>query len=152
QLKGLVPNLTADADRRKAAVKTLDELISIYEDDEEAWFARAKLADWGVNQIPFYKALLRVNPLHPGANHELVHIYEGTQRPALGWVNAEAYIKSSPGIPHPWHMQAHLAMRLGRWDATTDRSCKAIELERQYHREMGLKPRDDYQFDHHLET
>jgi tetratricopeptide (TPR) repeat protein len=49
-------------------------------------------------------------------------------------------------------MQAHLAMRLGRWDATTDRSWKAAELERQYHREMGLKPRDDYQFDHHLET
>jgi tetratricopeptide (TPR) repeat protein len=152
QLKGLVPNFTADADRRKAAVKTLDELISIYEDDEEAWFARAKLAEWGVPQILFYKALLRVDPLHPGAHHELVHIYEGTQRPALGWVHAEGYIKSSPGIPHPWHMQAHLAMRLGRWDATTDRSWKAAELERQYHREMGLKPRDDYQFDHHLET
>ena len=68
-----------------------------------------------------------INPLHPGANHELVHIYEGTQRPALGWPHAEKYIESSPGIPHAWHMQAHLAMRLGKWDKTTDRSASAIE-------------------------
>jgi tetratricopeptide (TPR) repeat protein len=162
QLKGLIDKLTKDDDRRRAAVKTLDELISLYEDDEEAWFARAKLAgdgklgpfstDGRLPEIPFYKALLRINPLHPGANHELVHIYEGTKRPALGWVHAEGYIKSSPGIPHAWHMQAHLAMRLGRWDATTDRSCRAIELEKQYHREMNVKPRDDHQFDHQLET
>ena len=32
--------------------------------------------------VPFYKALLRINPLHPGANHELVHYYEGSRRPA----------------------------------------------------------------------
>ena len=64
---------------------------------------------------PFYKALLRVNPLHPGANHELVHFYENVQRPALGWPYAEGYIKSSPGIPHAFHMQAHLAMRIGKW-------------------------------------
>ncbi len=162
QQKGLIDNLTKDEDRRRAAVKTLDELIALYEDEEEAWFARAKLAgdgkpgpqsgDGRVPEIPFYKALLRINPLHPGAHHELIHIYEGTRRPALGWVHAEGYIKSSPGIPHAWHMQAHLAMRLGRWDHTTDRSWKAAELERQYHREYNLKPKDDYQFDHHLET
>jgi tetratricopeptide (TPR) repeat protein len=49
-------------------------------------------------------------------------------------------------------MQAHLAMRLGRWDKTTDRSWRAIELEKQYHQELGVKPREDHQFDHHLET
>ena len=103
------------------------------------------------NEVPFYKALLRVNPQHPGAHHELVHIYEQTQRPGLGWVHAEGYIESSPGIPHAWHMQAHLATRLGRWDKTVDRSWRAIELEKQYHQELGVKPRDDHQFDHHLE-
>jgi Tfp pilus assembly protein PilF len=101
--------------------------------------------------VPFYKALLRINPLHPGANHELVHFYENCQRPALGWVYAENYIQSSPLIPHPFHMQAHLATRLGRWDKTSDRSARAIELERAYHKEQNVKPKDDHQFSHHLE-
>lgn len=162
QLKGLVGTFDKEEGKKNAASRTLDELLSLYEDDEEAWFARAKLAGDGrpgplsgegrIPEIPYYKALLRINPLHPGANHELVHIYEGTKRPALGWTHAERYIKSSPGIPHAWHMQAHLAMRLGRWDHTADRSWKAVELEKQYHQEMNVRPRDDHQFDHHMET
>jgi tetratricopeptide (TPR) repeat protein len=163
QMKGLEGKFANDDDKRRAAVRTLDELLALHDDDEEAWYARARLAGDGkpsylsngmarVAEIPFYKALLRVNPLHPAANHELVHIYEGTQRPALGWPHAEKYIESSPGIPHAWHMQAHLAMRLGKWDKTADRSVRAIDLEREYHRVMNVQPKDDHQFDHHLET
>ncbi len=150
QEKGLVGAIAEDQ-RRKAAAKTIDELLTLYDDDEEAWFQRAQLADSGLAAVPYYKALLRVNPLHPGANHELVHYYENTKRPALGWGNAENYIRSSPGIAHAFHMQAHLATRLGRWDKTSDRSARAIELQRAYHKEMAVKPADDSQFNHHLE-
>jgi tetratricopeptide (TPR) repeat protein len=82
----------------------------------------------------------------------LVHFYEGSQRPALGWVYAENYIQSSPGIPHAFHMQAHLATRLGRWDKVSDRSSRAIALERAYHKQMNVKPSDDHQFVHHLQV
>src|SRR5207248_2132440 len=58
---------------------------------------------------------------------------------------------SSPGSPHPFHMQAHLATRLGRWDKTADRSSRAIELEREYHKFQNVKPSEDFQFTHHLE-
>ena len=94
--------------------------------------------------MPFYKALLRINPLHPGANHELLHFYESYRpaRPRLG-STPRTTSKSSPGIPHPFHMQAHLATRLGRWDKTSDRSAHAVELERPYHKEMDVKPRED---------
>src|SRR5262249_30816622 len=128
------------------------------DDDEEAWYYRAQLAGgqglFGgkASSVPFYKALLKVNPLHPGANHELLHFYENFRRPALGWVYAENYIKSSPGLPHAFHMQAHLATRLGRWDKTSDRSAKAIELQRAYHKREGVQPREDSQYSHHLET
>ena len=157
QEKGLVPGV-GDADaRRAAAIATIDNMLAVYDDDEEAWYYRAQLAcggkDFGgdVASVPYYKALVRLNPLNPGANHELLHFYEGYQRPALGWVHAENYIKSSPGIPHPFHMQAHLATRLGRWDKTSDRSAHAVELERAYHKEMNVKPGEDSQFSHHLE-
>jgi len=157
QEKGLLPGVGDAEARRKAAIATIDNMIALYDDDEEAWYYRAQLAGGAglfggaASSVPFYKALLRINPLHPGANHELLHHYENTRRPALGWVYAENYIKSSPGIPHPFHMQAHLATRLGRWDKTSDRSAHAIELERAYHKEMNVAPRDDPQFDHHME-
>ncbi len=152
--KGLLG--TATDDRKKKAAAALDEMLIIYDDDEEAWFARGALFGGtfggGNEGVPYYKALLRINPIHPGANHELVHFYENTRRPALGFPYAEGYIESSPGIPHAWHMQAHLAMRIGKWDKTTDRSAKAIELQQKYHKEQNVKPSEDHQYAHHLET
>jgi tetratricopeptide (TPR) repeat protein len=158
QEKGLAPGVGDPEKRKKAATATIDDMIALYDEDEEAWYYRAQLAGGDglfggkASAVPFYKALLRVNPLHPGANHELVHFYENFRRPALGWPYAEAYMKSSPGIPHPFHMQAHLAMRIGRWANTTNWSSHAIELEKAYHKEMNVKPSQDAQYAHHLET
>lgn len=159
QEKGLAPYASGDANaHKKAATETIDTMISLFDDDLEAWFYRAQLGG-GQNlfggtmaSAPFYKAMIRIDPMHPAANHELLHHYENIQRPALGWIYAENYIKSSPGIPHPFHMQAHLATRLGRWDKTSDRSTHAVELERAYHKEMNVKPAEDHQFSHHLEV
>jgi tetratricopeptide (TPR) repeat protein len=149
--KGMMPGTGPD-DRRKKAQQTLDELLTLYPDDEEGWFARAQLGDGQHGRAAFFHALLRVNPLHPGANHEFVHLYENIRRPALGWPYAEGYIKSSHGIPHAFHMQAHLAMRVGKWTQTTDWSWKAIELQKAYHKVQNVKPADDHQFFHHMET
>src|ERR1700730_12718838 len=84
QEKGMAPGVGPN-ERKKKALKTLDELLTLYDDDEEGWFYRARLtqSDDGMAAVPYYKALLRINPLHPGANHELVHYYENLQRPAL---------------------------------------------------------------------
>ncbi|MBY0515060.1 MAG: hypothetical protein K2P78_14300 [Gemmataceae bacterium] len=151
QQQGMWPNTPPDQ-RQKLAAQTLDELLTLYDDDEEGWFWRASVADGPNGKSPFYKALLRVNPLNPGANHEFVHFYENVRRPALGWPYAEGYIKSSPGIPHAFHMQAHLAMRIGKWGTTTDWSWKAIELQKAYHKYQDVKPGEDHQFNHHMET
>jgi tetratricopeptide (TPR) repeat protein len=153
--KGLMGTASVD-ERRKKAAQTLDEMLTIYDDDEEAWFARGAMLggfQGGPNEgIPYYKALLRVNPVHPGANHELVHFYEGSKRPALGWPYAVGYMDSSPGIPHAFHMQAHLATRIGKWEHTSDWSSRAVAMEREYHRVQGVPANDDHQYSHHLET
>jgi tetratricopeptide (TPR) repeat protein len=149
--KGMAAGVTPE-NRKKEALKALDELLTLFDDDEEGWFYRAQLAEGPNAGVPFYKALLRVNPLHPGAHHELVHHYENIKRPALGWPHAVGYIQSSPGIPHAFHMQAHLGMRIGKWDKTTDWSLRAIELEEAYHKEQNVKPAEDSQFPHHLQT
>jgi hypothetical protein len=157
QQKGQAPGSGDGEARKRKAIATIDNLLALYDDDEEGSYFRAQLAGgqggFGgvISAVPFYKSLLRVNVLHPGANHELVHFYENFRRPALGWTYAENYIKSSPGIPHPFHMQAHLATRIGRWAKTSDRSAEAIRLERAYQKEMNVKPSEDHQYSHHLE-
>lgn len=144
--------------RLKAAADIIDQAISQYDDDQELWFTRAQIAcnyrTFGGNasSAPFYKALIRINPNHPGANHELVHFHEGQQRPALGWPYAEGYLLSSSGIPHAQHMQAHLATRIGKWDKTSDRSTRAVELELAYHKALSVKPSEDHQYGHHVQT
>lgn len=150
QEKGMLPGVTPE-ERKKKAAASLDELLALYDDDEEGWFARAQL-NGGYEGAVFYKALLRLNPIHPGASHELVHYFENIRRPALGWPFAEAYIASSPGIPHAFHMQAHLGTRIGKWSKTTDWSARAIELQLAYHKTMSVRPNEDWQFAHHLET
>src|SRR5262245_43502999 len=151
QEKGMWPGVGPD-ERKKKAQQSLDELLMLHDDDQEAWFWRAQLAEDGNAKAVYYKALLRVNPLHPGANHELVHYFENVRRPALGWPYAEGYMSSSPGIPHAFHMQAHLAMRIGKWGETTNWSWKAIELQIAYHKHQGVEPREDHQFNHHMES
>ncbi|HEY3788789.1 MAG TPA: tetratricopeptide repeat protein [Urbifossiella sp.] len=151
QEKGIWPGTPPDQ-RNKRAAASLDELLTLYDDDQEGWFWRSQVAEGMNGKVPFFKALLRVNPLHPGANHELVHFYEAIKRPALGWPFAEGYIKSSPGIPHAFHMQAHLATRIGKWGPTSDWSWKAVEMQKQYHAYQGVAPYEDYQFNHHMAT
>lgn len=149
--RGMWPGVKPD-ERTKKAQATLDELLTLYDDDEEGWYARALIAEGSNAKAPLYKALLRINPRHPGANHELVHFYENIRRPALGWPFAEGYMASSPGLPHAFHMQAHLAMRVGKWQHTTDWSARAYAMEKEYHARQGVKPADDHQFRHHMET
>jgi hypothetical protein len=151
QERGNWPDVKPE-DRKKKATDTLNELITLYEDDEEGWYARAQIAEGPNAAVPFYKALLKINPIHPGANHELVHHFENIRRPALGWPHAEKYMDSSPGIPHAFHMQAHLAMRVGKWTHTSDWSKRAYQMEKEYHQFQGVKPGDDHQFNHHMET
>jgi tetratricopeptide (TPR) repeat protein len=150
QEKGNWPDVKPE-DRKKKATDTLNELLTLYEDDEEGWFARAQIAEGPNAGVPFYKAVLRLNPVHPGANHELVHHYENIRRPALGWPHAEKYMESSPGLPHAYHMQAHLAMRVGKWANTCDWSKRAYLMQKEYHRFQGVKPGEDHQFNHHMD-
>ena len=157
QEKGMEAGVGDQEARKRAAIATLDDLIAEFPADQEAWWMRGQLAGgfalFGGTKAtaPFYHAILRINPLHPGANHELTHFYEQIRRPGLGWPYSQAYIASSPGLPHAFHMQAHLGTRIGRWNITGDQSFRAIEIQKAYHKDVGVTPSEDHQYSHHLE-
>ena len=74
----------SSASRRPSPPST--SLLAQYDDDEEAWYVRAQLSGGGggcsagrCRRCRSTRRCCSVNPLHPGANHELVHFYENVQ-------------------------------------------------------------------------
>ena len=41
---GLLPGVGNGEERRKKAIATIDEMLALYDDDEEAWYFRAQLS------------------------------------------------------------------------------------------------------------
>ncbi|MBM3461453.1 MAG: tetratricopeptide repeat protein [Armatimonadetes bacterium] len=116
---------------REQFLDTLDGALIAYPDDVELWIWRGKVyGDYGHTEsstkvqvlagIPFQLHAQRAHPEHPAPNHELIHGYEAIVRPALGWKYTVMFRRAAPNMPHAHHMQAHLAMRLGRWDDAID--------------------------------
>ncbi len=112
--------------KREEFLDALDAALVAYPTDAELWTWRGKVfGGYGFGTgspqgIPYQLATLMINPEHPSPNHEMVHAYEGLDRPALGWRFTEAFRASAPNMPHANHMQAHLAMRIGRWQDAID--------------------------------
>lgn len=116
----------AGPSKREQFLDALDGAIAAYPDDVELWIWRGKVygtygqGPGNVQCMPYELAAVRMHPEHPAPNHELIHAYEGIDRPALGWPYTEGFRRAAPNMPHAHHMQAHLAMRLGRWQEAID--------------------------------
>ena len=131
-------------DRREEFLDAIDAAIVAYPDDVELWAWRGKVHGTGVECIPYQIAAYKIQPTHPSPNHELVHAYEGVDRPALGWRHTLGFRESAPNMPHANHMQAHLAMRLGRWQEAID--CTRTSREKSLAGFPELDP------SHHIDT
>ncbi|MHB2019568.1 MAG: hypothetical protein ACYCW6_21705 [Candidatus Xenobia bacterium] len=118
---------------REAFLDALDGAICAYPDEIELWVWRGKVyGDYGQgpeDETPSMKVLagmsfelaaVAMRPDNPSPNHELIHDYEAINRPELAWPYTVGFRKDAPNMPHANHMQAHIAMRLGRWDDALD--------------------------------
>ncbi len=60
------------------------------------------------------ESVLAVEPLHPGAHHYTIHLWDGhKQDQALE--SAALFARSAPGIAHAWHMPGHTYTGLRRY-------------------------------------
>jgi peroxiredoxin len=110
--------------RARASIKALETIVSDYPDDVEA---KAFLAwacyhfnDKGL-AISSHQAVdsiigevLRANPMHPGAHHYRIHLWDA-EKAARGLTSAALFGPSAPGIAHAWHMPGHIYTKLHRY-------------------------------------
>lgn len=117
------PNNSADTERHRAFVRSLEQLIEEYPDDLEAKaFLVWKIWD---NQgrglrITSHTAVdalanevLAKDPMHP-VHHYRIHLWDGEkERRALN--SAARCGQGSAGIAHMWHMPGHIYSKLNRF-------------------------------------
>jgi peroxiredoxin len=110
--------------RARASIKALETIVNDFPDDVEA---KAFLAwacyhfnDKGL-AISSHQAVdsiiaevLRANPMHPGAHHYRIHLWDG-EKAARGSSSAMLFGPSAPGIAHAWHMPGHIWTKLHRY-------------------------------------
>jgi peroxiredoxin len=58
--------------------------------------------------------VLQVEPMHPGAHHYRIHLWDGV-KPIRAEKSAALYARTAPGIAHAWHMPGHTYTGLKRY-------------------------------------
>jgi len=86
--------------------------------DARAWLAQA---NWENGKLTsrvtvdlLIDSVLQVEPMHPGAHHYRIHLWDDV-KPAWAEKSAALFGKSAPGIAHAWHMPGHTYTALHRY-------------------------------------
>jgi peroxiredoxin len=111
--------------RAHATIKAIEAIVAEHPDDVEA---KAFLAwacfNFNDKGLPISShgavdaiiaEVLRVNPMHPGAHHYRIHLWDG-EKPSRALDSAALFGPSAPGIAHAWHMPGHIYSKLHRYD------------------------------------
>lgn len=77
------------------------------------------------------QAVLAKNPLHPGANHYLIHVAEAV-RPELAVQAADRLLNLMPAAGHMQHMPSHIYIRVGRYHDGSLSNQIAIKADQEY--------------------
>ena len=112
-----------DKDRRQNWLKGLETIVQDHPTDLDAraWLAMVTWENAGQDGIGSRQAvdtllgtILDVEPMHPGAHHYRIHLWDGT-KPIRAVHSAALYGKAAPGIAHAWHMPGHTYTGLKRY-------------------------------------
>jgi len=85
------------------------------------------------------EAVLRRNPLHPGANHLYIHAVESSPAPERGIASAQRLMALQPAAGHVVHMPGHIWLAIGDFDNAVAVNERAAEVDRRYFAQTGVQ-------------
>ena len=147
----------ADKSRRTALVKALEKIVFEFPDDIEAKaFLVSQAWDNSQHAMPItsHAALaalagevLAKNPMHPGAHHYLIHLWNNEDdRRALKSAALDG--QSAPGIAHIWHMPGHTFTKLRRYADAAWQQEAAARTDHAYMIATKLMPEQIHNYAH----
>lgn len=96
------------------------------------WQANGQAQPWSAGIIALLSRALVLQPEHPGANHDWVHLMERSPTPQLALAQADRLTTLVPGCGHLLHMPAHIYMRLGRYADASAANERSITADLRY--------------------
>ena len=112
--------------RKENHLLALETIVQDFSEDIDAraWLAmvtwqnssNAARASIGSRQAvdTLLDTVLQVEPMHPGAHHYRIHLWDGV-KPRRAEKSAALFGKAAPGIAHAWHMPGHTYTGLQRY-------------------------------------
>jgi tetratricopeptide (TPR) repeat protein len=94
--------------------------------------------------VALLEQVIAADPDHVGANHYLIHAYEGSATPEKAWRAAELYPQLVPNIPHALHMPAHIFVQSDRVEDASKALTAASANELMYMNADALYPPGHY--------
>ena len=122
-MAALYKNGADDKQRRQEHLKGYETIVQDHpaDLDARAWLAMLAWQSSARDGIGSRQAVdtlieevLRVEPMHPGAHHYRIHLWDGV-KPERALASAALYGKAAPGIAHAWHMPGHTYTGLKRY-------------------------------------
>lgn len=100
--------------------------------------------------ITLLRQVLSRDSNHLGANHYIVHAYEGGREPRTALSAAARLPALAPKIPHIVHMPGHIYVPTGRYDEAIVSFEATAALESEYIKRDVLNPTSHYAHNHHF--
>ena len=94
--------------------------------------ADGKPQAWTPQIIAWLDRALRLAPLHPGAHHYRIHLFEDSRQPGRALASAQQLGALAPIVGHLVHMPSHIYFRLGRYRDAVAANDAAVKADRDY--------------------
>ena len=147
-----------EKERRTELVNALEGLIYEFPDDLEAKaFLVFQLWDDKQHNMPLPSRLavealaqqvLAVNPLHPGVNHYLIHLWNAPGADQHALPDAARGGQSGPGIAHLWHMPGHTFSGLHRYAEAAWQQEASARVDHAYMAAARIMPEQIHNYAH----
>jgi peroxiredoxin len=144
--------------RRSALIGALENLSYEFPDDLEAKaFLVFQLWDNKQHNMPLpsrvavdalAKQVLAVNPLHPGVNHYLIHLWNVNNTDNRALPSAACGGQAAPGIAHLWHMPGHTFSGLHRYMEAAWQQEASARVDHAYMAAARIMPEQIHNYAH----
>ena len=160
-------NELGGAEGQRAFIDEMEALIAAYPKDLEAELFLIKFLitdaagsfldpDRGVG-TGFDRARARLRPLlesHPDSlavHHYWIHAHEHGSEPEAALVSARKIPTLAPKSGHILHMPGHIFYKVGDYEGAYRAFHASLDFDREYLREQGIEPVDDWNYVHNLD-
>ena len=88
---------------------------------------------WTPEIVSLLDNIIKINPIHPGANHFYIHAVEASSTPERAYASAKVFDDGTiPGAGHLVHMPSHIYIRTGDYHKGTVSNINAVKADSTY--------------------